>query len=161
MFHFSRRRAAAAALALLLAALAPLAAAAPGGRAQGPADNAKEAPPFREYKGVRIGMTAEEARKLLGTPTDKDDRQDFYSFNENETCQVFYDDAKKVFAVSVTYLSDKAAPPAKSVLGDEAEAKQDGSVYRLIRFPKVGYWVSYTRTSGDSPMTIIAMQKIQ
>ena len=160
MLHVPRRSRALPVLPLLLLALALLPAAA--ARAQvTTADKAKDEPPFREYKGVRIGMTADEARKLLGNPTDKDDRQDFYSFNENETCQVFYDDAKKVFAVSVTYLSDKAAPPAKSVLGDEAEAKQDGSVYRLIRFPKVGYWVSYTRTSGDSPMTIIAMQKIQ
>ena len=161
MFHVSRRRLAPATLTLLLATLALLVVAAPPCRAQAANDNAKEAPPFREYKGVRIGMTAEEARKLLGTPTDKDDRQDFYSFNENETAQVFYDAAKKVYAVSITYLSDKGAPAAKSVLGDEAEAKQDGSVYKLIRFPKVGYWVSYTRTSGDAPMTIIAMQKIQ
>jgi len=158
MLHVSRRFRALSALTLaLLAALAP--AAAP--RAQGPADKATDEPPFREYKGVRIGMTAEEARKLLGAPTDKDDKQDFYSFGENETCQVFYDAAKKVFAVSVAFQGGKSAPAAKAVLGDEAEARQDGSVYKLVRFPKAGYWVSYTRTSGDSPMTIIAMQKIQ
>ena len=129
--------------------------------AQTAADKAKDEPPFSAYKGVRIGMTAEEARKLLGKPTEHDDRQDLYSFNENESCQVYYDASKKVSAVSVTYFGGKSIPTAKSVLGDELEPKQDGSVYKLVRFPKAGYWVSYTRTSGDSPMTIIAIQKLQ
>jgi hypothetical protein len=148
------------ALVLLLAALALVASAARVG-AQGPADKPKEEPPFHEYKGVRIGMTTDEARKLLGNPTDKDDKQDFYSFNEKESCQVYYDDTKKVFAVSVTYLATDAAPAPKNILGADADSKQDGSLYKIIRFPKVGYWVSYTRTSGEAPMTIIAMQKIQ
>ncbi len=160
MLHVSRRPAALRFLTLLLAALA-LAASAAQARAQAPSDKSKEEPPFHEYKGVRIGMTADEARKILGDPTDKDDRQDFYSFNEKESCQVYYDETKKVFAVSVTYLAPDAAPPAKTVLGADAEAKQDGSLYKMIRFPKVGYWVSYTRTAGDSPVITIAMQAMK
>ncbi|MDT7808215.1 MAG: hypothetical protein QOJ70_2028 [Acidobacteriota bacterium] len=161
MLHVSRRSQALPALTLLVAALALLVVAASPCRAQTHPDKAKEEPPFHEYKGVRIGMTTEEARKLLGNPTDKDDKQDLYSFNDNESCQVYYDATKKVFAISVSFLGGKSIPAAKSVLGDEADAKQDGSIYKLIRFPKAGYWVSYTRTSGDAPMTIIAMQKIQ
>ncbi len=142
---------------LLLSALALV----PAARAQNAAaDKAKEEPPFSAYKGVRIGMTAEETRKLLGSPAEKDDKQDVYSFDENESCQVYYDATRKVSAVSITYFGGKTVPTAKSVLGGEADARQDGSVYRLIRFPKAGYWVSYTRTSGDAPMTIIAIQKI-
>jgi hypothetical protein len=158
MLHVSRRFPALPALVLFLVALAPL----PTALAQnGGADKSKDEPPFSAYKGVRIGMTAEEARKLLGNPTDKDDKQDVYSFNENESCQVYYDETKKVSAVSITFLGGKSVPTAKSVLGDDAEAKQDGSIYKLIRFPKAGYWVSYTRTSGDSPMTVIAIQKLK
>ena len=151
------------ALVLPLAVLAPL----PASRAQKAnptttaTDKAKDEPPFSGYKGVRIGMTADEARKLLGNPTDKDDKQDVYSFNENESCQVYYDETKKVSAVSITYLGGKTIPTAKAVLGDDAETRQDGSIYKLIRFPKAGYWVSYTRTSGDAPMTIIAIQKLK
>ena len=143
---------------LLLAALALL----PTALAQkpAPADKAKDEPPFSSYKGVRIGMSADEARKLLGSPTDKDDKQEVFNVSEEESCQVYYDAAKKVSAVSITYFTSKSVPAAKSVLGEEPEAKQDGSFTKLIRFPKAGYWVSYTRTSGDAPMTIIAMQKI-
>jgi hypothetical protein len=161
MLHFSRRFRALSALALLLAALA-LPPAPPALAQTGAAANkAREEPPFREYKGVHIGMTADEARKLLGNPTEKDDKQDVYSFNDNESCQVYYDETRKVSAVSVTYLGGKAIPTAKAVLGDDAEARQDGSVYKLIRYPKAGYWVSYMRTSGDAPMTIIAIQKLR
>jgi hypothetical protein len=159
MLHVSRRSPALSFLPLLL--LAALALLAPQARAQNNADKANEEPPFHEYKGVHIGMTADEARKKLGNPTDKDDKQEVYSVNDNETCQVYYDETKKVFAVSVTYLGGKAIPAAKNILGADAEAKQDGSIYKLVRFPKAGYWVSYTRTPGDSPMTIIAIQKIQ
>ena len=160
MLHARTRTGALLASALLLlAALAPL----PAALAQkpAPADHPKDEPPYSAYKGVRIGMAADEARKLLGTPTDKDDRQEVFAFSDEESCQVYYDTAKKVTAFYVTYQSSKGVPTAKAVLGEEPEAKQDGSFSKLIRYPKAGFWVSYTRTSGDSPMTIIAMQKIE
>jgi len=159
MLHARTRRPAPHAFALLLlAALALL----PTALAQkpAPADHPKDEPPFSAYKGVRIGMAAEEARKLLGNPTDKDDKQEVFSVSDDESCQVYYDAAKKVSAVSITYFSTKAVPGPKTVLGEEPAAKPDGSFSKLIRFPKAGYWVSYTRTSGDSPMTIIAMQRL-
>jgi hypothetical protein len=149
------------ALLLLLATCALLPTALAQKPAPGLGDKAQNEPPFHDYKGVRIGMPAAEARKLLGDPTDKDDKQEVFAVSDDESCQVYYDATKKVAAVSITYFSNKAVPAAKSVLGEEPEAKADGSFTKLIRFPKAGYWVSYTRTSGDSPMTIIAMQKIE
>lgn len=157
MLHARTRHTRLTFFALLLSALALL----PAARAQGPADTADDQPPFREYKGVRIGMPAAEARKLLGNPTDKDDKQEVFSLSDQETCQLYYDGEKRVSAVSITYSGGKAIPTAKAVLGDEAETRKDGSAHRLIRFPKAGYWVSYTRTSGDSPLTVIAIQKLQ
>ncbi|HEX8852907.1 MAG TPA: hypothetical protein VF754_05440, partial [Pyrinomonadaceae bacterium] len=84
----------------------------------------EDAPPYREYKGVRIGMACEEARKLLGNPADKGDAQDFYVFSESETAQVFYDKEKKVFAIAAIYLNGTAhsVPTPKAVLGDIAGA---------------------------------------
>lgn len=164
LYARTRKRALAAPALLLLAALAlPPAALAQTARkpAPAPAPQADDAPPFREYKGVHIGMSAEEARKLLGTPTDKDDKQEVFAFGEQESCQVYYDGAKKVSAFYVTFSGSKPAPTAKAVLGEEPEAKQDGSVHKRVTFPKAGYWVSYTRTSGDAPMTIIVLQKME
>jgi hypothetical protein len=158
MFHLTRRTQALCSLALLLTATLALCAA--QAHAQDKQDKAEE-PPFHEYKGVHIGMTLDEARKKLGNPSDKSDKQDSYVFNDNESCQVYYDETKKVYAVAITYLGGNSIPVPKNILGIDAEVKQDGSLNKLVRFPKVGYWVAYTRTAGDAPMTIITMQKIQ
>ncbi|MCA1591828.1 MAG: hypothetical protein LC754_04075 [Acidobacteria bacterium] len=121
----------------------------------------EDLPPFHDYKGVTIGMSADEARQKLGTPTDKGDKQDFYVFSDNETAQVFYDDAKKVYALSIIYTGASGVPACKAVLGSDAQAKADGSMHKLVNYQKAGYWVAYSRTAGDSPMTSITMQKKQ
>ena len=159
MFRFTRRARAPFYLAALLLAL-PAVCAAQGAAPQADREKAEE-PPFHEYKGVRLGMTAVEARKKLGNPTDKGDKQDYYALNDKESCEVYYDDAKVVYAVKITYLGGDSIPAPKNVLGIEADSKQDGSLYKMMRFSKVGYWVSYMRTAGDSPMTLITLQKIQ
>ncbi len=121
-----------------------------------------ETPKFQEYRTVRIGMTVEEVRKTLNNPSDKSDEQDFFVFSDNETAQVFYDKTKKVFAISVNFLNGaRDLPTCKGVLGSEVAAKPDGSAYKMVRYPKAGYWVSYSRTSGESPLTIVTLQKIE
>lgn len=119
-----------------------------------------EKPLYHNYKGVQIDMTQEEVRKKLGAPKEKDDSQDFYLFSEKETAQIFYR-AKKVYAVSVTYIGEKTgAPEAKAVIG-EVQPTADGRVYKIVRYPEAGYWVSYSRISGEEPMVTVTMQKLQ
>lgn len=119
-------------------------------------------PIYSSYKGVTIGMPTEEARKKLGTPRDKADDQDFYVYSDNESVQVVYDAAHTVTAISVNYLGDpKAIPTPHDIFGAVVPAKPDGSIFKLVRYPKAGYWVSYNRTAGEDPMIIVTMQKIQ
>jgi outer membrane protein assembly factor BamE (lipoprotein component of BamABCDE complex) len=117
---------------------------------------------FKEYRGVQLGMTAEEVRKKLGDPKDKGDEQDFFIFNDTETAQIVYDKAHKVVTISADFLTagDKV-PTAKQVFASDVEAKADGSIYKMVRFPKAGYWLSYNRTGGASPLTTVTLQKIQ
>jgi hypothetical protein len=126
-------------------------------------DKAKEDEPcFSNYKGVRIGMTRDEARQKLGDPKDKGDEQDMFVFSDNEVVQVYYDQSKKVTAISVDYLSGgSGAPECKAIVGTEVESRADGSKYKMVRYPKEGYWVSYNRTAGNSSMVTITIQKIQ
>jgi hypothetical protein len=130
-------------------------------RAAAPAAE-EESGMFKEYRGVQLGMTADEVRKKLGSPKDKGDEQDFFVFGDNETAQIVYDQTHKVITISADFLStDASVPTAKQVFGAETEAKADGSVYKLVRFPKAGYWVSFNRTGGNAPMTSVTLQKIQ
>jgi hypothetical protein len=107
-------------------------------------------------------MTADEVRKKLGSPKDKSDAQDFFLFGETESAQIVYDTTHKVITISADFLSTgDTVPTAKQVLGSDLDAKADGSVYKMVRYPKAGYWLSYSRTSGTSPMTSVTLQKIQ
>jgi hypothetical protein len=117
---------------------------------------------FKDYRGVQLGMSSDEVRKRLGDPKDKSEEQDFFVFSENETAQIVYDKAHKVVTISADYLTTGATvPTSKQVFGSEVEAKTDGAVYKMIRFPKAGYWLSYNRTGGASPLTTVTLQKIQ
>jgi hypothetical protein len=67
-----------------------------------------------------------------------------------------------VRAVSIMYLGKESkAPRPEDVLGEELEAGKDGRAHKLIRYPKAGYWVSYSRTGGDSPLVTVTMQRLR
>lgn len=123
----------------------------------------EEAPIFQEYRGVQIGWLADDVRKKLGNPADKGDEQDFYVFGEKETAQILYDKAThKVTAISVDFMNGaKEVITPQQVFGSDFETKPDGSKHKLVRYPKAGYWVSYSRTAGDTPIVTVTMQKLQ
>ncbi|MDT5272896.1 MAG: hypothetical protein QOH49_5082 [Acidobacteriota bacterium] len=118
-------------------------------------------PLLLEYRGVTLGMTAQEVRLKLGEPADKSDEQDFYNFSETESAQVFYDASGRVKAVSAHFsgVSAASAPIPKTLFGEDATPRADGSVYKLVRYEGAGCWVSYSRTAGDQPLITVSMQK--
>jgi hypothetical protein len=121
----------------------------------------EEQPLYTNYKGVQIGLRIDEARKKLGEPADKNEGQDFYEFSADEMAQVSYDASGVVTAIAVTYFKASDAPTAKNVLGVDIEPQLNGNLYKLIRYPKAGYWVSYSRTEGDPTVITVNMTKIE
>ena len=123
-----------------------------------------DGPSFHEYRGIQIGWLADDVRKKLGNPAAKSDEQDYYVFGdgEKEHCQILYDkDTRKVTTISVDFMNgatDMITP--QQVFGAEVETKADGSKHKLVRYPKAGYWVSYSRTAGDTPIVTITIQKM-
>ena len=116
---------------------------------------------YSGYKGVKIGMSTDDARKLLGLPKEKGDVQDYFVYSDNETAQVVYDNTHQVITVSVTYIGKiSSVPTPKDIFGEDAAAKPDGSIMKMVRYPKNGYWISYNRTAGDDPIVMITTQKI-
>lgn len=118
-------------------------------------------PVFTEYRGIRIAMSADEVRATLDHQKLKDKEQDFFVFSEAESAQVYYDKQGKVKAISVTYVANPNAPTPQAVLGSEAQAKANGSIFKRVRYPDVGYWVAYSRSAGDAPIITITMQKFR
>jgi len=123
----------------------------------------RAAPVFSEYKGVKIGLAANDVRVNLEKYLKaKGDTQDLLVVSDNETAQVFYDDLGKVRAVSIDYLAkNSSAPTAAQVFGKEIAPRADGSVYALERYPELGYWVSYNRTAGENPIVTVTIQAMR
>lgn len=118
-------------------------------------------PVFKDYRGVQIGMSVKEVREKLDRLKDGGAGQDFFVYSERESAQIYYDSNSKVMAISVDYFGENSnAPSPDAVLGVHLQAKPDGSMYELKRYPDAGYWVSYNRTAGDKPIVTITMQKI-
>ena len=106
-------------------------------------------------------MTAAEARQKLGNPSEKGEEQDYYSFNDKNTAQIYYNSEKKVYALSVNFLGGTDAPTPKTVLGADIEPGADGAIFKRVSYPKAGYWVAYSRTAGSDPLVTITLQKMQ
>ena len=118
-------------------------------------------PLYSAYRAIAIGMTTDETRAKLGSPKEKADDQDFFQFSDHETSQVYYDAAHKVIAITVTYSGKlDAAPTAKAVFGEDVAAKPDGGIFKMVRYPKAGFWISYNKTGGNDPLIMIAIQKM-
>jgi hypothetical protein len=118
------------------------------------------APVFKDYRGVSIGMAADEVRAKL-EKIKKGDGQDYLAFSDQESAQIYYDDKGKVTAISIDYFgSEGKAPTPEAVLGIGVQPKPDGSLYQLNRYPQAGFWVSYNRTAGDKPIVTITMQTL-
>ena len=119
-----------------------------------------ESPKFTEYRGVRIGMSADEARRKLGNPKEKTKNQDFFVFSDNESAQVYYDEQRKVYAISIDFKGRGNAPAPQEIFGQEIVAKPDGSIYHMQHYQHVGFWLAYNRMAGDSPLITVTMQRL-
>ena len=108
-------------------------------------------PLYREYRGVRLGMTAAEARAKLGEPAMKSDEQDFYVFSANETAQIGYA-AQKVVTISTDYTGGVGAPDYKSVVGEDLLQRPDGSSFRMVRYDSERFWGSYYKSASELPV---------
>jgi hypothetical protein len=129
-------------------------------RAAANAPSVTQQPLYTEYKGVRLGMTAQQARSKLGNPAFIDKELGYFVFSETETVQIGYDAAGRVKTISVDYLNGIGAPEPRAVVGTELETRENGSLYKVVYYESQGFWVSYNRTAGPVIIVTITIQKI-
>jgi hypothetical protein len=128
----------------------------------GSSDSTMRAPsqtlPYIEYRGVRLGMTAAEARAKLGEPAMKSNGQDFFVISANETTQIAYDAFQKVMTISTDYTGGVGAPDYRAVVGNGMLLQRpDGSLFRMVQYPTVGIWVSYNKSAAMVPDVTITI----
>ncbi|MCY7347651.1 MAG: hypothetical protein LH614_15715 [Pyrinomonadaceae bacterium] len=120
-------------------------------------------PVLQNYKEVKIGATDDEVRDRLGKKAAIDDKDGFFYQFDDEMAQIRLDQDKKVRLIAITYTSEnKNTPQFADVFGADvaAEPGADGKIYKLVRYPEAGYWVTYSRTAGDKPTVTVTMQKL-
>ena len=114
-----------------------------------------------EYRGIFIGAERSQVHQKLGDPKNEFAGEDNFEFSDGESARVFYDDAKKVKAIVVTYTGKiDAAPKPNDVVGEPVEARPDGGMYKMVRLQDKGFWVSYVKVAGDTPSVIITVQSM-
>jgi hypothetical protein len=119
--------------------------------------NAQVQSPYREYRGIRLGMTAAETRAKLGEPAMKSDEQDFYVISTNETAQIVYNTAQKVITISTDYTGGVGAPDYRSVVGEGLLQRPDGSWFRMVMNDAERFWVTYNKTATVVPIVTITI----
>ena len=120
-------------------------------------------PVLTDYRGIKIGMTADEVRKTLNEKPEVADKDGFlYVFSGNESAQIMLDGEKKVRVIAVIYRDNKTAPKYEEVFGKDVplEPMPDGRVYNLVRYPDSGFWIAYNRAAGDRPLVTVTIQKL-
>lgn len=116
---------------------------------------------FSEYKGAKIGMSASDVRQKLGKPENTSKAEESFNISDKENVRVFYDDEGKAITILITYTGKSSSVPTpESVLGEKIEANADGSMYKMVQYRELGYWVAYSRTPGDDPLTMITIQRM-
>lgn len=116
---------------------------------------------FNAYRSVSIGMTRDETRDKLGKTKDEFPEEDSFEISDNENVRVFYNGDKKVKAMVITFSGKlDGVPAADAVLGEKVEQNADGGMFKMVRFPDKGFWISYLKTTGDQPTVIITLQEM-
>ena len=122
------------------------------------------APPIDDLHGISLGMTVDQVKQKLGKPDTSDDVSLYYDLDHGESMQIQLDADKKVRTAAAIYSGREAkAPDFADIMGPDVPLikKENGSIYKQVRYPSDGYWVSYSKVDLDSgPMTVVTMQKI-
>ncbi|PYT01741.1 MAG: hypothetical protein DMF63_02540 [Acidobacteria bacterium] len=118
--------------------------------------------PMREYHALSLGMSPDDVEALWGKPKIKDEGGFLYNRSDSEMAQIEIGSDKKVSAIAVMFQGGKGAPSLTDVFGAGATAdpRQNGTVYKMVRYPEAGYWVSYSATPGENGVTIITLRKL-
>ena len=119
-------------------------------------------PIYREYRGVRLGMTAAETRAKLGEPVMKSNEQDYFVISASETTQIAYDAFQKVVTISTDYTGGVGAPDYRSVVGEGTLLqKPDGSLFRMVQYDSAGMFVMYNKSAATVPVVTITIQMMK
>ncbi len=129
-----------------------------------PASQESPAPVVTSLGGLTLGLTADEAKDKLGKPDVSDKTGMLFTPSGTESIQIGLDEEGKIRTIAHIYTDgDKKAPSFEDVFGPGVEKPEStGTLYKMVRYPEAGMWLSYSLTNADSkPMTVVTMRRIK
>lgn len=123
---------------------------------------ATQAPYLKEYRKIAIGTPADTLGEVWGKPQMEYPDGFIYELSDSETVQIVISPEKKIATISVTFVEGRGAPAFAEVFGGAItpEKRENGSVYKLVRYPDAGYWVAYSMGPGEKANVSLTMQKL-
>jgi len=115
-----------------------------------------------DYKGVKPGSSKDDVHQKLGKPAKADgESSEEYDLGSSNTLDVQYGADNKVRTMVLYFFSnDDKVPKFADVVGDtKIDKKDDGSQTAKMFDSKAKVSITMSRTSGDSPMTVITLRQ--
>jgi hypothetical protein len=121
-------------------------------------------PFISSLRGVKINMTKDEVRDILGKPDVSDKAGLFYQFSKTRSAQIGLDSKGVVRTIAFLYMDgDKEAMSYSEVFGPDAVPvpKKNGTIYKMVRYPNDHFWITYSMTNpGLKSITVVTMRRI-
>lgn len=117
---------------------------------------------LKEYRKITIGVPADTLREVWGKPKMEYPDGFIYEMSDSETVQIVISPEKIIIAISVTFAEGKGAPAFVDVFGESItpEERENGSVYKMVRYPDAGYWVAYSVGPGENANVSLTLRKL-
>jgi hypothetical protein len=113
---------------------------------------------MRDYRGVKLGMKAEEVRAAMGKAELSQPDKDRFVIKGDDRLTVYYDNGA-VKAIHLYIVDPKNAPAWADVVGDAEIIEMEGGAKRARRdVPQEGFWVSMYQ-SKDGAMTTVTISR--
>lgn len=118
----------------------------------------QEAKVMREFRGVKLGLKADDVHSAMGKPESASTDREEYKLSDDDTLTVHYDNGA-VKAIQIRFTSTKNAPSWKDVVGNaEIQQNENGSKVARVVVSAEKFWVSMYQ-SKDGATTSITISR--
>ncbi|HYE73963.1 MAG TPA: hypothetical protein VEF04_11565 [Blastocatellia bacterium] len=112
-------------------------------------------PVLRQYRGVKLNMTADEVKAAMGQPVRSNKDQEEYKLSGDDLMTVHYDTQGKVKTIQLYFSDASHAPGWKEVIGDaEIQQNASGSRFARVTVPAENFWVTMFQSQNGTVTTI-------
>ena len=107
-----------------------------------------------EFRGVRLGFTAEQVKGALGAPATKSDNREDFTFDGDNQLSLHYENGA-VKAMQISFIDATKAPDWAQVVGDaQIEEMANGAKSARKVVKTENYWVTMYRSKDGTIVRI-------